>query len=260
MTSRRRNASPIFHLLMKDGSSRFLHPFNRPEDVFLLETVEVVGFLGNEPDVSALTAFRNHLYGLIEDGVREWVQENRFVVRFLLSALVFLVSYFVLAFAIRDPLPVVDEAVVAFGLSVATFVLLLRRELRSFEVLERKARLRKKVDGIRFQEHPFLRRVESALWRLEEEGPAALEEAGLLLRDRSETEERLLSDLNAFLRGKFSSFSWKLVRRSLRSYLAGGGAPSRRARKAFQSKDGPLFLLHVAIEEPGGVRGGVNGR
>ena len=76
----------IFHICRKDGSSIFLYPFNKKQNLIeILDNNEITGVYGKEPRVESLTMLRNELYRLIEQAVRDWSAEKKFIPRFLIS-------------------------------------------------------------------------------------------------------------------------------------------------------------------------------
>lgn len=161
----------IFHIYRKDGSALFLHPFDSPDKLAsLLRKSQISGKYGREPRVESLTLFRNDLYRMIEDAVKSYVMEVRFIPRFIMSAGVFLLTYLFLAFAIRDPLPLLDEILIGVGLAIVAYFLLGRRDQRSNLALRSRVELRTAVDRIVFTEDPFVKEVEEALQRNESEG------------------------------------------------------------------------------------------
>ena len=160
----------IFHLYRKDGTALFLHPFESLDKlVSILRKGDVVGKYGSEPRVESLTLFRNDVYRMIEDAVKRWVLEVKFIPRFITSAAVFLLSYLFLSFVIRDPIPLVDEILIGTGLSIVTYYILSRRDQRSNLALKTRVELRTAVDRIVFHEDPFVKDVENALQRNESE-------------------------------------------------------------------------------------------
>jgi hypothetical protein len=170
-----RNVTHIFHLYRKDGTAVFLHPFRAPERLrSLLDKGDIRGHYGEEPRVESITLFRNELYRLIEQEVKGWISDARFIPRFVISAAIFLVAYLFLSFVIRDPIPVLDELAISAGLSIAAYLLLGRRDLKSDAALKRRIAERSAVDRIEFTESEFLKRVESALISKENEKPEAL--------------------------------------------------------------------------------------
>jgi len=154
----------MFHIYRLDGSPIFLHPFdNAKNSMELLESRELTGRYGNEPQVESLTSFRNRLYEIIERDVKSWIADVRFIPRFLISAGVFLGAYILLSTIVRDPLPMIDEIAISIGAALATYLVVGRRDLQSEAAMKKRIALRKKVDGIVFTESEFLCRVEEML-------------------------------------------------------------------------------------------------
>ena len=95
----------LFHIARKNGSSFFFDPFHDPVNIIpVLENCEIVGLYGNEPRVETVTHFRNELYRKVEQSVKIWVAERRFIPRFLISSALFLVTYLFMSLVVRDPL------------------------------------------------------------------------------------------------------------------------------------------------------------
>jgi hypothetical protein len=59
--------------------------------------------------------------------VRAWINERRFIPRFLIASAVFLVVYLFMSLVIIDPIPVVDEVLIAGGVAIFSFVIAGRR-------------------------------------------------------------------------------------------------------------------------------------
>lgn len=160
----------IFHLYRKDGTALFLHPFQDIDKLQdLLDKTEIVGKFGSEPRVESLTLFRNDLYRMIETAVKSWVAEKKFIPRFLASTGVFLVLYFILSFAVRDPIPMIDEIVVGLIGALVMYFYLSRRGQSSRLASELRVKLRTKVDRIVFEPDDFVRQVETILQESEED-------------------------------------------------------------------------------------------
>ena len=164
----RAGAITIFHVSRRDGTALFLHPFVKKGTMMdLANSVELIGRYGMEPRVESLTMLRNELYRRIESDVRDWINERRFVPRFLIAAGAFLVVYLFLAAVIRDPLPVLDETLVGLAAGAVTFVLVGRRFEQSKVASQRRVSLRTKVDAVVFSEEPGVHAVEELLHQLE---------------------------------------------------------------------------------------------
>lgn len=162
----------IFHLFRKDGSPLFLYPFSTPgEFISMLDTGDVTGRYGSEPEVESLSNLRENLYKIVEIGIRQWLSEIRFIPKFLISAGIFLATFFFFAFVIPDPLPGIDEFFMALLASGAIFFFLGRRDQQSQEALKKRGELRAKIDKILFLDSDVVKQVEEDLQRNEEFSP-----------------------------------------------------------------------------------------
>ncbi|HOV65125.1 MAG TPA: hypothetical protein PLG43_14730, partial [Spirochaetia bacterium] len=118
---------------------------------------------GREPHVDALTRFRGELYKLTDEAVRLWIADKKFLLRFTISALAFLVTYLFFSLFIRDPLPMIDELVLGILAAIGCYSLLLKRDLTSSQAVKKRVELKNLIDAIVFTEDPFVRSVEDSL-------------------------------------------------------------------------------------------------
>lgn len=253
--AKRNETVHIFHLYRKDGTSVFLHPFRKSDKLFgLLEKSEISGHYGSEPRVESLTLFRNELYRLVETEVKRWVSDARFIPRFILSAAAFLVAYLFTAFVVRDPLPVIDEVAIALGVSIVTYILLGRRDLKSEAALKRRIALRSQVDKIVFTESEFVRRLETALIAKEDEKPEELLEqliagnTALLAEGHVDEAEQIISYLDEM----FTSSEFRRTKKRLgkiQSPLQGRERDSMRRWLESRKVDIPLLALYMQLKK-----------
>ncbi len=203
----------IFHLYRHDGTALFLHPFdNLDKLVQTLKRSNIVGKYGQEPRVESLTLFRNDLYRLIEDAVKGWVAEKRFIPRFLISSAVFVLTYFCLSFVIRDPLPLIDEILIGLGAAFVTYFVVSRRDQRSNAALRKRAELRAAVDRIVFQQDPLIKEVERALQQNDAESREKLIEdmiAGGLEKRFDIEDESEAKQLVSYLEKRFDTREYR---------------------------------------------------
>jgi len=200
-------ALTIYHLRRTDGTSFFLHPFRKPGSTLEIDrSTELVGRYGVEPRVESLTQLRNDLYRRIEDDVRGWINERRFIPRFLAASAVFLVVYLFLSLVIRDPLPVIDEVLIALGVSVFGFIVVGRRFEQSRTAGDRRITLRAKIDGVVFSQSPFVMRLERLFQRLEEVEPGGVSdaedirsEADAIRNEFPDDTARIIADLRSLI-------------------------------------------------------------
>lgn len=179
------NKLTIFHVYRKNGTSIFLYPFTRKQNlVELLEKNEIIGVYGKEPRVESLTLLRNDLYRLIEQAVRDWTAERKFIPRFLISTGFFLVVYFVMSVVVRDPIPMIDEILIGLVGAVLLYAFLTKRASDSKAATEMKVKLRTKVDEIVFNEDVFVKDAELYLQYCE--GSSDLEQLLLnMMKDKN---------------------------------------------------------------------------
>jgi hypothetical protein len=171
----RNEPTHIFHLYRKDGTAVFLHPFRNISKLHAMLTKgEIVGHYGQEPRVESLTMFRNELYRLVEQEVKAWVADARFIPRFVISAGAFLVVFLFMGIVLPDPIALLDEIAIALGGSILVYILLGRKDMQSDIALKRRIELRNKVDSIVFTENAFVERVERMLIEREGDSPAEL--------------------------------------------------------------------------------------
>ncbi|MFP4113670.1 MAG: hypothetical protein ACOC2Y_03525 [Spirochaetota bacterium] len=244
----------IFHLYRKDGTAVLLHPFRETEKLFtLLERSEIRGHYGNEPRVESLTLFRNELYRLVEQEVRAWVADARFIPRFLLSSVIFLVVYLFLSIVVRDPVPLLDEIAISFGVSILAYVLLGRRDMQSEGALKRRIALRTKVDGIVFTESAFVKRIEDEL--IAREGRSSEQLVEELLRPGSdlvvEGHEREAEQMVAYLEEMFRTTEFRKTEKRLkRMQREGSSGGNDTMRKWLESRkvDVPLLSVYMQLK------------
>ncbi len=206
----------IFHFFRKDGTSLFLNSFGSPGKIVnVLEKSEVEGRYGMEPRVEALTMFRNELYRQIEVGVKNWLSDVRFIPKFLISALVFVVVYFFMSFVVRDPLPVIDEVAAGLAAAVGAFFLQGRRDINSEAATKKRLDLRVIVDRITFRESDFVKQVEAALHRNE---TGSIEDVikEIVEPVRQELGQDVREEAAQFIRALESRFDFKKLQREER--------------------------------------------
>ena len=210
----------IFHVYKKDGSSLFLHPFERTDALLNLdESVAVEGWYGKEPRIESLTMFRNQLYRYIETAVKEWVQDKKFIPRFIISAGVFLVVYFFTSFVIRDPIPVIDETVVSLLSSIAVYYLLSKRDQSSEKASKKRLKLRMLVDRIVFNESAFIREFEKMLHHNESVAAETLVQSMLASGEKSLSVPSSVEESQALIGYLEKMFSGKIYRRQERKIV-----------------------------------------
>lgn len=243
----------LFHVFRTDGSSLFLHPFNRPEKIVRqLETSTLEGRYGREPRVEALTLLRNELYRRVEQGVKSWMSDVRFIPKFLIAALAFIVAYFFMSYVVRDPLPVIDEVAIGLAAAVTVFLLLGRRDLASKAAMKKRIDLRVLVDRVVFRESDFVKLVEEALHRTE--GGSGEEIVRSIVEPvQQELGEEYREEAAQFIRSLENRFDLRrlareerTLRRLLRSAVPGAGLSRPVNQKKY---DFPLYAVYKSLKK-----------
>lgn len=241
----------IFHIFRADGSSLFLHPLDRPEQIVrLLESSALEGRYGREPRVEALTLLRNELYRRIEQGVKSWMNDVRFIPKFLLAAGAFVVTYFFMSYVVRDPLPVIDEIALGLAAGVLAFLLLGRRDLASKKAMKKRVDLRVLVDRVVFRESDFVGRVEAELHR--HEGRSAEEVTRAVVEPvQQELGEGCREEAAQFIRALEGRFDLRRLARQEKALrrLLRRPQPGRAWLSDPQRYDFPLYALYKSLKK-----------
>lgn len=103
------------------------------------------------------------LYAAIDRGVDRWIQDMRYVPRLLVVALVFLVTYFIFSLAVRDPIPIIDELLIAGATSVVLWTFLTRRDKKSAVAMKKRLELKQTAGNAAVKELPALDVLEAYL-------------------------------------------------------------------------------------------------
>ena len=251
----------IIHIARNDGTSLFLHPFlDRVRVMDRMEAHPLEGLYGQEPRVEAITGFRNELYRLIEEEVKDWIGESRFIPRFLISAGVFLAAFVLFSVAVRDPLPVIDEIALSLGAAIAAFFLRGRRDMQSDAALSKRMKLRSKVDGIVFSESEFVQRLESTLQEQEQASTESivdgLSENGTSIISGGENGEaqEVLSYLKVLFAGREYRRQEKRLLAAERSGLKNRDREKLQRWAASKKVDFPLFAVYVRLKRQAAKR------
>jgi len=91
------------------------------------------------------------LYTQIDKGVDRWIQDARYFPRLLTGAAVFLIAYFFFSLAIRDPVPMVDELIIASGLTIAVTTYISKRDKKSDLAMKRRMELKQNASRADFE-------------------------------------------------------------------------------------------------------------
>lgn len=153
-----------YALLRKIGQNLYLSPYLKTDKATLLDAETPVvlkssGMLTKGQKDEASYA----LYSAIDFSVDRWIQDKQYIPRLLICAAVFMVTYFFMSLAIRDPIPMLDEMVVSTALTIFCWVTLAKRDTRSSLALQRRYELKGKAGSPDYQEQEGLFALEAFL-------------------------------------------------------------------------------------------------
>ena len=116
------------------------------------------------------------LYKEIDRGVDRWVQDTRYLPRLFLGGLVFLLTYFIFSLAVRDPIPMIDELLIAGAATLIAVNVMSRRDKKSSLALKQRLTLKNRVGEAVYDLDDELKCVENHLYELSQEDPIDLAE------------------------------------------------------------------------------------
>lgn len=101
------------------------------------------------------------LYMAIDRGVDRWIQDMRYVPRLLIVAVAFLITYFFFSFAVRDPVPIIDEFVIASVVAVVLWIFLTRKDKKSAVAMKKRLELKQTASNAQVNDLPSLYALEA---------------------------------------------------------------------------------------------------
>jgi len=246
----------IFHLYRKDGRALFLHPFDDPQKILSLDKMETVsGKYGQEPKVESLTLFRDELYQAADSAVKTWIQDRRFIPNLLLSAGLFLLVYFISSLGLRDPIPMVDELLIASAATGGFYWYRTRKDRSRPQAMDLVEKLKGRIDKIEFSEDPFLIEVEGLLHRFESVSRERLLESMMVPQETSfsprdlEDAQQLLSYLEKRFSAKIYRRQEKIIDQYRRSSETRSGLNTLVSLVDMGKMDLSLFLTYRIIKK-----------
>ena len=117
------------------------------------------------------------LYREIDRGVDRWVQDTRYLPRLFLGGLVFLLTYFIFSLAVRDPLPMIDELLIAGAATVIAVKVMSSRDRKSPLALKQRLTLKNRVGEAIYTLDEELKCLENHLYELSHFDPLELAES-----------------------------------------------------------------------------------
>ncbi|TFG85053.1 MAG: hypothetical protein E4H20_01405 [Spirochaetales bacterium] len=242
-------ANRTYIFVINDGERLILTPFDEPSIYNHSETLSLFGRYGTGDAPTDTEALRAHLNKAMEAGVKSHVLGKGFFLRLALAAITFLVVYLFLSIVVRDPVPIVDEFLIAGFASVALYFWSERRALASGGYTDSILTLHRALDVAFFRESRVMDLFEALVDEAKALGPASFyamhaSDRELSLSDEEREEaEALCSCLARRWRGRTAVVGLYDASRS--------GAPSGRmldkAYKSLGPREGSLVLAYLKL-------------
>ena len=155
-----------YYLRNKNGNL-ILSPFQDPANAPLWEMEEKVQWIGSGDATSENMEELDKLaYDQIDRGIKSEREEANYYPRLFISAGVFIAVYFILSFAIRDPIPVLDELLFASLATFATWTHLKKRNNQGELALKKTLELKARLNEATFDISPEMGKIEAYLEKL----------------------------------------------------------------------------------------------
>lgn len=155
----------IYHLIDPRGHSRFYHSIDNPRDFTLLDArTNVQGFYGSEPDFEAFRIFKQRIHKEIGDEIRQQSLSRTFIPRFLFSSFVFLIIFLFLSLAVRDPIPLLDEILIALAGASVVWIMKSKKIKRNNHEAEQELLIRDVIEKGFFVPDEQLKTIEK-MWQ-----------------------------------------------------------------------------------------------
>lgn len=183
-----------FYLIKRTfGKSLFLHPFLKKKWTIDWDPDKhIVTEISSKISQEEKDEYLFELYIGIDRGVNSWIQELKYIPRFINSAAAFLVVYFFMSFVIRDPIPVIDELLIASAAAFGIFLWTAARNKKSNIAMKKRIELKNQADQAAFKIEESFLETEELLLELDEMSTVTLadkvcgDEGGLKYVEKSE--------------------------------------------------------------------------
>jgi len=155
----------VYFLKLKNNA----YLFNDYNELNLLENLtegNISVSYGDSVTEDDLDKIRTEFRINIEKSVNRWINDSKFLVHLLMSAGVFLVSFYFLSYVVRDPIPYVDELILSFVLSGMAWYRLKNQQYQSDKVIQKKVEMEQYLSEINYTSSDFVSQVELYLEKL----------------------------------------------------------------------------------------------
>ncbi len=164
-------------LTRSNRETQVVSPFTDPLQVSSWKEGEpLTVFSGSTATQDQKDEVHKTIFRQIDRGVDRWVQDTRYLPRLFLGGLVFLLTYFIFSLAVRDPIPMLDELLLATGASLLAVNLMSRRDKKSSVALKQRLELKNQASECTFEINEELKCLDDQLYEFSHVDPIDLAE------------------------------------------------------------------------------------
>lgn len=135
-----------YFIKRRSGNNFIVSPFQNPRKAENWDMMESFSWMvGNTLETGELDNLDSTTFHQIDRGIDRWIQDAKYFPRLFLSAAAFIVVYFALSFAVRDPIPLIDEFIAGFAAAAAVWFYMDKRAIKSDASVKRRLELKQRV-------------------------------------------------------------------------------------------------------------------
>jgi len=204
----------VYFYYFKSLKSVLLNPFDKNKEIGNMDSEQNITILSantlskEDYDIISEKAFTE-----IDNSVNLWIQEKRYYPRLFISALAFFIMYFFLSFAIRDPIPLLDEMIGSVVFTIITWIFFTKRDSKSSIANKKKLEIKRNVNDLKSKEIGLLQKIEAYLYELKDKDNLDIADALTLVEGSidelvlDQDDEIYLADFLTLLKKKLFSMA-----------------------------------------------------
>lgn len=159
------------------GKKLYLHPLQLKKSLAGWDPEEPVEVtLSHELTEDSREDLLYVLYTAIDKAVDSWIQELKYIPRFINSAVAFTVLYFFFSLVIRDPIPLLDELLLAGGGAVALYFFTAAKNRKSDRAMKMRVEVKEQMGQYSVVESLEMSALEELLKKYDETPTITLSE------------------------------------------------------------------------------------
>ncbi len=157
----------VYLYFFKSLKPILLNPFYKNKEIGDLNSErEITVFSGNTLTTEDNEYINRAAFQEIDASVNLWIQEKRYFIRLFASTGAFFIMYFFLSLVIRDPIPLLDEAVGSIIFAIITWRFFAKRDTKAAVAHKKKLEIKRGVNEAKFKDLNLIQIIETYLYEL----------------------------------------------------------------------------------------------